>query len=437
MDIRDLRGPHQAQRSVSCLWHSVLQREVLGQGIAQPHEHAALDLSLDGDGIDHLAGIMGRIDFFYPPVIVEDDHMGGESIGHMALRIRHVRTQLIGWIKEFREIFFPFQFLQITACRLKVFVQICGCHAHCFAGDQCLPGSGCGPGVRRHFGVGAHIDDPVFPESGGLCDHLHEYGFTALSDIGRRAVQLDLPVMYDQLCPAFIRQAHAHAGVLHGTGDPRPTRIAFISILNRQQSLFQCRRAVGDLSVRQDFPRLDGIAVADLPWRDAHLLRQQVDIGLQGEFALTYAESPECPGRRIIRIIPVSPDVCILITVRSHGMGAGALQHRSAQGRISACVKIDLAVQSREDPVLVTSQGKCALHGMALRMEINGFLPGECNLHRPVHLQRRQRRNMLGGHVLLAAKAAAHQLVLHHHAFRIPSQHDGDLMPRIIDALVR
>ena len=50
--------------------------------------------------------------------------------------------------------------------------------------------------------------------------------------------------------------------------------------------------------------------------------------------------------------------------------------------------------------------------------------------------QRRQHGDVLRGDVLLAAEAAAHQLVLHHDALRLPAQHDGDLLPGVVDALV-
>ena len=41
------------------LWDAVLQREVLGEGIAQPHEDAPLDLSLDTHRIYRPAYVMG------------------------------------------------------------------------------------------------------------------------------------------------------------------------------------------------------------------------------------------------------------------------------------------------------------------------------------------------------------------------------------------
>ena len=73
---------------------------------------------------------------------------------------------------------------------------------------------------------------------------------------------------------------------------------------------------------------------------------------------------------------------------------------------------------------------------MALGMEIDGLLPGKDNLYRPLHFNGRQRRNMLGRYVFFSAESAADQLVLHHNPLRIPAQHNGNLMPGIIHALV-
>ena len=43
---------------------------------------------------------------------------------------------------------------------------------------------------------------------------------------------------------------------------------------------------------------------------------------------------------------------------------------------------------------------------------------------------------MLGGNVLFSAKTAADQFVFHYNAVRIPAQHDGNLLTRIVYALV-
>ena len=67
---------------------------------------------------------MSRIDFLHSALVVQDDHMGGESVSHMALRVRHVRPQLVCGIKELSKVFLPLQFLQVAAGLLQIPVQI-------------------------------------------------------------------------------------------------------------------------------------------------------------------------------------------------------------------------------------------------------------------------------------------------------------------------
>ena len=118
-------------------------------------------------------------------------------------------------------------------------------------------------------------------------------------------------------------------------------------------------------------------------------------------------------------------------------MGAGSLQDRAAKRRICPCIKVDLTVQPGKDSVLIACKRKGSFHGMALGMEIDRLLPGKHDFDRPVHLQRCQRRDMLGGNILFSAESASHQLVFNHNPIRIPSQHNGNLVPGIIDSLIR
>ena len=242
--------------------------------------------------------------------------------------------------------------------------------------------------------------------------------------------------MHDQFRTAFVRKSHTDAGILHGTCNSRSSRIALIDIFYCKERLFQRCGAVCNLSVRQYFTRLDSIAVADLPRGDSDFLCQKIDIGLQSEFTLAHAEPPESSGRRIICIISVSPDIRILVTVRAYRVGACSLENRSAQRCVRPCVEVYFTVQSREDTVLITPEGKCSFHGMAFRMEVDGLLSGKCDFDRPVYFQRRKRRDVLGRYVFLPAESAAYQLILHHNPLRIPAEHDRDFLSCVIDPLI-
>ena len=212
----------------------------------------------------------------------------------------------------------------------------------------------------------------------GLGHHLNKYSCAALSDIGSGAVQFHLSVMDDQFRPSFIRKAHAHAGIFHGTGNSRrPGLLSYASFTARSAS-FKAVETVRDLSVGKHLPGFNGIAVADFPRRDAYLLCKKIDVGFQGKLALAYAESPVRPGRRVICIISVAPDICILSNSRALTEWVqGPLQNRSAQGSVSPCIKINLAVHPCKYTVFITAQGKCPFHGVALGMEIDGLLPGK------------------------------------------------------------
>ena len=144
MDVRDLIGPHQAQRAEFSLGHTVLQGEVLGEGVAQAHEHAPLDLPLDGGGVDHLARVVGSVDLLHPPVVVQNHHMGGEAVGHMALGIGLVGPQLVGGVEELGAVLQPLQGGQISARPVQIGPELGGGHAHRLAGDQGLAGTGGG-----------------------------------------------------------------------------------------------------------------------------------------------------------------------------------------------------------------------------------------------------------------------------------------------------
>ena len=96
VDIRNLGRTEQPERTVPCLGYAVLERPVLGKRIAHTHEHAAFDLTLDGDGVDHLAGIVRSIDLAHAAVIVQNDHMRGKAVADVALGVGNIRTQLVG-----------------------------------------------------------------------------------------------------------------------------------------------------------------------------------------------------------------------------------------------------------------------------------------------------------------------------------------------------
>lgn len=67
-------------------------------------------------------------------------------------------------------------------------------------------------------------------------------------------------------------------------------------------------------------------------------------------------------------------------------MRAGALEHRAAQRRVGAGVKVDLAVQAGKVALGVAAQCKGAVHGMTLGMKSERLGTRELALHRTLEL---------------------------------------------------
>ena len=96
VDLRDVGGTEQAQGAVLDLRHAILERPVLGEGVAHAHQHAALDLALDGDGVDDAAGVVRGVDLGDLALVVQDDHVRGKAVADVALGVGHVGAQLVG-----------------------------------------------------------------------------------------------------------------------------------------------------------------------------------------------------------------------------------------------------------------------------------------------------------------------------------------------------
>ena len=119
-------------------------------------------------------------------------------------------------------------------------------------------------------------------------------------------------------------------------------------------------------------------------------------------------------------------------------MRTGALEHRAAQRRVGTGIKVDLAVQAGKVALGIAAQCKDTVHGVALGMERERLGTRELALHGTLELICGERGQVLDGHVLLAAKATAHEHGLDDHALGlvIPAKHMGALFARIVGALV-
>ena len=247
---------------------------------------------------------------------------------------------------------------------------------------------------------------------------------------------MDLAVTHHQPDPACIRDAHAHTRVLHGAGDAHVPGLVVIG-LHRLQRLHQAGGIVHDLSIGQLLTGADGVAVADLPGADAHQVRHLVQQALDAEAGLCHAEAPEGAGGWIVRVIGPAIDLKILVVIGAGGVGAGALQHRTAQGGVGSGVGDDLGGHALDDAVFVTAQGEFHLHGVALGVDQNALRPAQLDLHRALRQIGDQGGVVLDRHILLAAEAAAHQAVADLYPLGGQAQHAHGLVLGVIGALVR
>ena len=117
-------------------------------------------------------------------------------------------------------------------------------------------------------------------------------------------------------------------------------------------------------------------------------------------------------------------------------MGAGALQHGAAQRGEGASVGAAGADHALDDAVFIAAHGEIHFKMMPLGVYQNGLGAAQLDLYRPLGVPGQQRAVVLHGHILLAAEAAAHQLVLHPDLVVGQAQHQGALVQRGVGGLV-
>ena len=442
MYVRDVRRTEEAQRPVSRSRHAVLERPVLCQGVSHAHQNSSFYLSRHRQRVHHLAGVEGRVDVGDPSLCIEHGNIRGISVRYVALRMRLVRTELVGRLKVFvleapavhpsESLLSDSLFIHGSFQKLCRLLYGLACHKR-------LPRSGRGAGIRRVAGIARGYPYLRERKAGSLGDVLHEHRLAALPYVRSRGIYPDKPVLYLKNRPSLVRQANSDARVLHRAGDPDPVRRSIIEVrLDRDERLLQRCRDIGYLSVREFQSRFDGVSVSDLPRAYAGLFGKHIQKRFQRELALAYAEAPEGSRRRIVRIVSVAPYVRVMVVIRSHAVSAGSFEHRSAEACVSACIEIYVAVERRQYAVLIASQRECPLHGVPFRMHPQGFAAAELRLDRPSELKGRKRGYVLGRHILFPAEASSDELVLDDYAFRriLPPQHDADLMSGIVSSLI-
>ena len=206
-------------------------------------------------------------------------------------------------------------------------------------------------------------------------------------------------------------------------------------VFDGQQRFFQRRAFVGDLSVGEHAARLDGIAETNLPWRDANLARQQIQIALHGEAGLRDAKPAESARRNVVGVNGAAFDIDVVNLIGPRGVRASALQHRAAQRGVRAGIGHQAHAHGSQLTVFVASGGAIDFHGMALGMDAQAFVAAQRELHRPPTMPGQKRRVMLHRHIFLAAKSSADKFTDDAHLFARDAEHAHNLAMIVVDAL--
>ena len=242
---------------------------------------------------------------------------------------------------------------------------------------------------------------------------------------------------HNQLAPAVVGQAYADARIFHRAGDAyglscRDSRV--VVGLHGLQRLGKARLRPDNLSVGQHLTGADGVAPADLPRADAHLVGHFIEQRFDGKARLRHAEATERAGRRVIGIIGSSLDGEIFIGIRPGGVRARAFKNRSAQRGKRARIGDDFRFHAEDMPLFVAAHRKVHPKRVTLGMDKQRLCARQLHLDRQTRHISDKRRVMLYRHVLLATEAAAHELVLHLDFLRAKKQRA--LMQRGVRRLV-
>ena len=220
----------------------------------------------------------------------------------------------------------------------------------------------------------------------------------------------------DQLAAAIVRQTHADARVFHRAGQSdRLTRLDGGVIVgpDRLERLHKAGLRPDDLPVRQDAAGADGVAQTDLQWRNADLVGHFVQQRLDREAGLRDAKAAERARGRIVGVVGGAFDLKILVGVGAGGVRTRALEHRAAERGERAGVGHDLRLDALDDAVFVAAHREIHPERVPLRVDEQRFGAAELHLDRQARHVGDERGVVLHGHVLLAAEAAADELVLH------------------------
>ncbi len=240
-----------------------------------------------------------------------------------------------------------------------------------------------------------------------LAQYLTGHGMNALAQFGPAVLEFDAIGGRDfHAGLAHLGYAVSDAAVLDGAGQARkPGRIKPFPY--RIQAVTQTHPRPQHMAGRGHPTGSQGVVVPELPAVETALGAQFVDQAFHSEGRLVYAESPKCPGGRIIRIIGTRHDVHTGEMIGPAGMSAGPGNHLAAYRCVSTAVTDDPCPERRELALPVARQLVAHPHTVPLRMHADRLRPAEPHLDRPPEEQGEKRGMMLDAQVFFASEAAA------------------------------
>ena len=244
-------------------------------------------------------------------------------------------------------------------------------------------------------------------------------------------------VLHDQLAAPPVGDADADARVFHRAGKSHGLSGGdggVIFRLYRLQRFGKTRFRADDLPVRQHAAGADGVTPADLPRRNADLVRHFVQQALHGKARLRHAEAAERARGRVIGIVGSAFNFKIFVGIRTCRVRARALQNRAAERRERAGVGVDGRLHTLNDAVFVTAERKIHPERVALGVHEQRLRAAELHFNGQPRDVCNERRMVLHRHILLAAEAAADELVFHLHL--VAAEQQRAFMQRRVRGLV-
>ena len=147
---------------------------------------------------------------------------------------------------------------------------------------------------------------------------------------------------------------------------------------------------VHDLAGTPHLARVDDVALADLPARDADLVGESVEAAFHRELCLVRAEPAECSAHRVVRTHRDRRDVNGGGVVRTGRVTGCSLEHLHTDRRIRTGIADHACADRRQLSVGIASHGVFHADRVTLCVDEQALLARQGALHRALQEPRRE-----------------------------------------------